>query len=286
MNRLCRWSVCAGVLLGGAVMASAQAPLWLGDWYPEVEVTLTVDDNVNRAARGEKSDIFMEPGVDLVRQDQVGEDLFSYVRLGMSGAFYLDYHKLGYARPQADAGVRGMIDGVPGGEWHAGMALAYEFHNQDIRSVSIAEPYVGIEAEAVQGLTLGALFSFESRMSAENPVYEGDQWTVSLYGDLAATEKVSLIGSVAFSSGDAVVHQPRSDLGEEIRGERLPLSTFGSRYDAVRATDADTLRLEAGVRYYLSRYAQFEGRLALEDIDAVGESHSSLQMIFGFSYLL
>jgi hypothetical protein len=284
------WLVC-GVLAGiwsGAV-AQAQTPLWIGDWYPEFDIEMVADDNINRSfdGNGEKSDVVFRPVLRLEQQYPMEGGMIGVLGGELVGAVHGRYNKLNYMAPGVSAGVRRPVGaGEQTPVLSAGLRLKYEFHEQDARYGAEVNPRLEAELPFGAALTGMVFYEYDNRFASENPVYDRDGHTVGFQVDMAVTEQVALVAGYHYRMGDVLVHQPRTDLGEEIRGERLPLDTFKDRYDAVGIKDETTHRASVGMEYAVSIYTSLRAGLAYEEIKADGDKYPSMQFILGFTHLL
>lgn len=269
---------------------SAQAPLWLGDWYPSLDLQFTADDNINRSfdGDGEKSDVVIEPLLRVERQSQLADYTFSYVAGELAGAIHGKYDKLNRVAPGVDLGLRHMLgEGVEASVLQAGFGLKYEFHDQDARFGAEINPRLAFLASADDNAVRAELYyEYDNRFASENPVYDREGHTLGVEGELAVNEQLSITLDYSYRRGDVLVHQPRSDLGEEIRGKRFPLDTFGDRFDAVNLEDGDTHTVGIGVRYAMTLYTSISAGLAYEEIKADGDKYPSSQFLLGLTHLL
>lgn len=272
-----------------SVTATAQAPLWLGDWYPTLEVQVTSDDNINRSfdGDGDRSDVVFEPALRLQQQYPLADRTFAYLGGAVEGAIHGRYNKLNFVAPVISSGIRQVL-----GEGHnapiflAGLSLKYEFHQQDARFGAEANPRLELEFPFEDLLVASLYYEYDNRFESDNPVYDRSGHTFGLDTETVVTDHVSIIAGYSYRRGDVLVHQPRDDLGEEIRGKRYPIDTFTSRYDAVSIDDEDTHQFRIGLRYKLSLFTALNIGFAYEDIRADGESYPSQQMVLGVTHLL
>ena len=266
-----------------------QAPLWLGDWYPHLDLELRYDNNINRSfdGRGEKSDLVLQPTAYIERQDQVGDMTYSFLELGAIAALHFDYNKLNYIQPGVEGGVRQLL-GQEGDSTAlvAGLFLSYILHNQDAQFGAEALPYVRFDFAATPDLLLSVGYQFDARFASNNSVYDRNGHALGFRAELLLTDEIASYVGYRYRRGDSLVHQPRSDAGVEIRGERFPNSIFGDRYDAVKLKDTDAHTFDAGLRYDYDLYTSFRGGLRYELIRDGGDDYPSLQLILGLSYLL
>jgi len=272
-----------------APSAMAQAPLWLGDWYPSLELQFTADDNINRSfdGDGEKSDVIIEPSLRVEQQLQLADYTYSYLAGILSGAIHGKYNKLNYVAPGVEAGIRQLLgEGVNAPALQAGLGLKYEFHNQDQRFGAEVNPRLSADFFAGQSVRAGVFYEYDNRFASDKSVYDREGHTVGLDGELAVNEQLAITLGYSYRRGDVLVHQPRTDLGEEIRGRRLPLDTFGDRYDAVKLEDGDTHTFRLGIRYALNLYTALTAGFAYEEIKADGDKYPSNQILLGLTHLL
>lgn len=277
------------LLVGLTTFTSAQAPLWLGDWYPTIEATLTYDSNINRSfdGDGEKSDFILEPALRFQRQTVLTDTTFAHYSGVIGGALHGKYNKLNYLAPGLDLGLRQLVGRATNpGALIASLAVKYEFHDQDMRFGAEANPRLEARFPLGEQATLGLFYEYDNRFASENPIYDRDGHTVGFTAKVAFNEQTALILGYNYRRGDVLVHQPREDLGIEIRGERLPLDTFKSRYDAVKFKDEETHNVQLGVRHALNLYTAIHAGLAYEEISAKGDSYPSMQFIFSVTHLL
>lgn len=267
----------------------AQAQLWLGDWYPAIDVQVTADDNVNRSfdGDGEKSDLIIEPSLRIEHQTPLADGLVGYLAGTVHGALYGRYNKLNFIAPGVDAGLRQQLGQSPDSPVaSASMRLHYEFHNQDARFGAEVRPRLALTSEFGGVLLATAFYEFDARFASDNPVYDRDGHNLGFSGDIYLTDQAAVIVGYVYRRGDVLVHQPRQDLGLEIRGERFPIDTFRDRYDAVNIPSGDTHTMTLGLRYDLSLYTTLRVGLQYEEIRAGGDSYPSKQFVFGVSHLL
>lgn len=285
-------TICAlGLLLGFGVagLANAQAPLWLGDWYPSLDVQVSTDDNVNRSfdGDGEKSDLIIEPALRIERQTPLTPGLVGFVAGTVHGAIYGRYNKLNYVAPGIDAGLRQQLGESPSAPaLIGGLRLHYEFHNQDPRFGAEIRPRIGFSMDAGGVFLASFYYEYDSRFASDNPVYDKTGHAIGFEGDVFLNEQTAATVGYVYRRGDVIVHQPRQDLGMEIRGERFPIDTFRDRYDAVNISDSDTHTISLGIRHDLSLYTTLRAGLVYEEIRADGDSYPSRQFVFGVSHLL
>ncbi len=276
-----------GLSLAG--MAGAQAPLWLGDWYPSIDVQVTADNNVNRSfdGDGEKSDLIIEPALRIERQTPMAAGLVGYFAGTVHGEIHGRYNKLNFVAPGVDTGLRQQLGDSPSAPiLTGGIRLHYEFHNQDPRFGAEIRPRLGVSVD-IGGIFVGDLFyEYDNRFASENPVYDRKGHAVGFEGDVFLTEQTAVTLGYVYRRGDVIVHQPRQDLGMEIRGERFPIDTFRERYDAVNLSDGDTHTISLGVRHDLSLYTTVRVGFVYEEIRADGDSYPSQQFVLGVSHLL
>jgi hypothetical protein len=276
-------------LCAGADRAAAQAPLWLGAWYPSIEAELTFDNNVNRSfdGNGERDDLFFSPLLRVEQQFPMADRTFGYVAGLLYGELYSEYSKLNFGAPGVDLGIRRQWqeDGK-GPAFVAGLQMAYEFHNQDFRFGAEAKPRLQLELPAGDAFLATLTYTYDNRFASENPVYDQNGHTIGFTADMAVTEQVGIIIDYMYRRGDVLVHQPRDDLGAEIRGRRFPIDTFKQRYDAVKLKDEDTHTLSLNIRYDLDLYTSLRAGFVYEEIRAGGDTYPSTQLVLGLSYLL
>ena len=269
--------------------SGAQAPLWLGDWYPAVGLQITADDNVNRSfdGDGEKRDFIFAPTFEVERQTPIGETTFGYLNLAVEGRIHGKYNKLNHVAPGFVTGIRHALGGPEAPSVVvASVGLKYEFHDQDFRFGAEVNPRLEWQFRAGQALRGALYYEYDNRFASENPVYDREGHTFGFDVEASVTADAALLLGYRYRHGDVLVHQPRTDLGEEIRGRRFPLDTFRSRYDAVKIDDEDTHHVSLGLRYILSLYTSVQAGIAYEDIRAAGDSYPSMQFIFGVTHLL
>ena len=281
--------VACGVWAGLWTGAVAQTPLWVGDWYPEVDIQVVADDNINRSfdGNGEKSDVVFKPVLRLEQQYPMEGGMVGVLGGELAGALHGRYNKLNHVAPGVSAGVRKLMgEGTEAPVLSAGLRLKYEFHDQDARFGAEVNPRLAVEMPFGAALTGAVFYEYDNRFASENPIYDRDGHTLGFQVDLAVTEQVELVAGYQYRYGDVLVHQPRSDLGEEIRGKRLPLDTFKDRYDAVSFKDETTHRASVGMKYAVSLYTSVGLGLAYEEIKAEGDKYPSMQFILGFTHLL
>lgn len=277
------------VTLFAATPVSAQAPLWLGDWYPTLELQVTADDNINRSfdGDGEKSDVIFAPAIRLERQTQLGDDTYSFLAGILSGAVHGKYNKLNHVAPGVDAGIRRQLgEGAGTSALLAGIGLKYEFHDQDDRFGAEVNPRLVFQLGLSPAVRAGFFYEYDNRFASENSVYDRSGHTFGFDGEVAINEQLAVTFGYSYRNGDVLVHQPRADLGEEIKGKRLPLDTFGDRYDAVKLDDGDTHNVQLGLRYAVSMYTSLSAGFAYEEIKADGDKYPSSQFLFGVMHLL
>ncbi len=276
-------------LLFTAGTAGAQAPLWLGDWYPSLELQVTLDDNINRSfdGDGEKQDVRFEPSLRLERQHQLADYTFSYIAGEVTGAIYGKYEKLSHVAPGVDIGLRQQLGEGPNAPGlQAGFSLKYEFHQQDARFGAEFNPRVSAQIGLSPMALVQLYYEYDNRFAGENSVYDRDGHTFGVEGEVAVNQQMAIIVGYRYRRGDVLVHQPRTDLGEEIKGKRLPLDTFGDRYDAVKLKDGDTYKAHIGLRYAVTLYTALNIGYAYEEIKADGDTYPSNQLILGINHLL
>lgn len=279
--------LCAG--FSASISSFAQAPLWLGDWYPSLELNAMYDSNINRSfdGDGEKSDFVIMPRLRMERQDPLGDTMFTYYAGTLSGEIHGQYNKLNYIAPGVDGGVR-----IPLGDHDrapvllAGLALKYEFHDQDMRFGAEANPRLEARIPFADQASVSFFYEYDNRFASENSIYDRDGHTLGFYIEADVNEQIAVTAGYAYRKGDVLVHQPREDLGEEIRGRRLPLDTFKNRYDAVKFDDEDTHYAHIGLRYALDLYTSLHLGFAYEQIKAEGDTYPSTQLLLGLKYLL
>ena len=272
-----------------ATPASAQAPLWLGDWYPAFELQFTADDNVNRSldGDGEKNDVIFEPALRVERQFLLADQTFSYVAGELAGAIHGRFHRLNHVAPGVDVGIRQQLGDQPDAPaLQAGVRLKYEFHEQDPRFGAEINPRLAALVNAGDVARGELYYEYDNRFASENSVYDRDGHTIGLEGELAVNEQLSLTLEYSYRRGDVLVHQPRDDLGVQIKGRRFPVNTFSDRYDAVKIRDGDTHTLGIGVRYAVTLYTSLTAGLAYEEIRADGDKYPSNQLLLGVQHLL
>lgn len=276
-------------LLFTAGTAGAQAPLWLGDWYPSLELQITVDDNINRSfdGDGEKQDVLFEPSARLERQHQLADYTFSYIAGELAGAIYGKYNKLNHVAPGVNLGIRQQLgEGPNAPALQAGFGLKYEFHDQDQRFGAEFNPRLSAEIGMGPMVMANVYYEYDNRFASENSVYDRAGHTVGFEGDVAINPQLAIVVGYSYRRGDVLVHQPRTDLGEEIKGKRLPLDTFGDRYDAVKLKDGDTHKVHIGLRYAMTLYTALNIGYTYEEIKADGDKYPSNQFILGVQHLL
>lgn len=277
------------VFAGSALQGTAQAPLWLGDWYPSVALDLTVDDNINRSfdGNGEESDLVLEPVLLLEQQFPLADNLFGYTAVELAGAVHADFNGLNRAAPGVEGGIRQPLgEGPRAPVFEAGLGLSYAFYEQDFRSGAEINPHLSLQFNPTERLLAEIGYAYDNRFASDNPVYDVVGHTLSVDAEYVMTEETLVTAGYQYRRGDVLVHQPRNDLGAEIRGRRFPVSTFGSRFDAVNIEDEVTHHLSLGVRYIMSLYTSFHAGLAYEEIRAEGDSYPSLQFTVGVKHLL
>ena len=282
-------AVCGLITAFCAASVSAQAPLWLGDWYPSLELQFTADDNINRSfdGDGEKSDVIIEPSIRLERQFQLADYTFSYLAGEVAGAIHGKYNKLNHVAPGVDIGIRRQLgDGLDASALQAGFGLKYEFHDQDQRFGAEFNPRLSAHLGLGPTVRAELFYEYDNRFASDNSVYDREGHTVGLNGEVAINEQLAITIGYNYRRGDVLVHQPRDDLGEEIRGERLPLDTFKDRFDAVKIEDGDTHTVHLGLRYAVSLYTVVSAGIAYEEIKADGDKYPSNQLILGVTHLL
>ncbi len=269
--------------------SSAQAPLWLGDWYPSIELETTYDSNMNRSfdGDGEKSDFVIQPTLRLERQDPIADDMFAYYEGILTGKIHAQFNKLNYISPGVGAGVRyhlGPDERSP--VLSAGLSLKYEFHQQDMRFGAEANPRLEGRFSLPGQTFLSLFYEYDNRFASENPVFDRDGHTIGFSVETDIHDQIVLVAGYEYRYGDVLVHQPRQDLGEEIRGQRLPLDTFRDRYDAVKFDDETTHYVHIGMNYQLDLYTTLYLGLAYEQIKAEGDRYPSTQILLGLTHLL
>ncbi len=284
--------MCTGVALISftADLASAQqAPLWLGDWYPEIDLEVRYDDNINRSfdGDGQKSDLIFQPELRIEQQFALGERLFGYTAGTLHGEVHGRYNKLNFIAPGFDVGVRQLVGQQPEtGALSAGLGMWYEFHNQDFRFGATFQPRVSADFEVADALTLSLFYQYDNRFASENSVYDREGHTIGLGVAVPVSEEVTVMLGYDYRNGSVLVHEPLPDLGVEIRGSRFPVDTFRDRYEAVRYRDADTHTLALGVQYEVSLYTSLRGGIVYEEIRANNDSYPSMQLLVGLSHML
>ncbi len=270
-------------------VSAQQAPLWLGDWYPEIDLEVRYDDNVNRSfdGDGQKSDIVFQPELRIEQQLALGERLFGYAAGTVHGEVYGRYNKLNFIAPGFDVGIRQQVGQQPEtGALSAGLAMWYEFHNQDPRFGAIFQPRLSADFEVASALTLSLFYQYDNRFASENSVYDREGHTIGLGLAVPVSDVVTIMMGYDYRNGSVLVHEPLDDLGVEVRGSRLPVDTFRERFEAVRYRDADTHTLALGLQYEVSLYTSVRGGIVYEDIRTSDDSYPSMQLRFGLSHLL
>ncbi len=280
-----------GMLTVAVGLAGApDAGAWfLGDWVPEAQISATFDDNVNRSfdGDGEKKDFILEPSIAIELQRELAPSAFLHTKLSLSGALHGKYDGLNRVVPRADVGVRQVLGDEPGASALRGdIGLAYEFYDYDARFGALINPRVEWSRNFDDMVIVALFYEYDNRFASDNSVYDVSGHTLGVDGEIALVEDVSILLGYSFRRGDVVVHEPRSDLGEEIKGKRLPLDTFRDRYDAVNYSDADIHRLSIGLRRYLGIYTSVQASYTYELIDADGEDYPSNQLAVGLVHLL
>lgn len=250
---------------------------------------MTWDNNVNRSidGSGEKSDFIIEPSVRAEQQSPLADLTFGFASVELSGAVHGKYDGLNYLAPGVRAGIRQQLDeGAHAPSITAGLALKYEFHDQDFRFGAEFNPWIEAKAHVGDQFSAALYYEYDNRFASDNPIYDRTGHTLGVDTELAVGEESTILMGYRYRKGDALVHQPRTDLGEEIRGERFPLDTFGSRYDAVKLDDATTHRVHIGLRYAVSLYTSIRLEYAYEQIKGEGDKYPSSQFIIGLTHLL
>lgn len=266
------------------------AQLWTGDWYPEVSVKLLQDDNVTRSPKGnkEKSETVLEGSVRAEQQQQLDAYTFSHIAVALYGEVYSKYNGLNMASPSLDAGLRHQVGEGDGAlSLSARMGLAYEFFNQDWRNGIVVMPSLEARIGLAENVSGGLHYIYDNKFASDNPVYDIDGHTIGMDTEWLATEEISLSVGYSYRRGGTIVHEPRDDLGMEIRGERYPIDTFKmQRYDAVNLDNAETHTLYLEAQYDVNLYTAVRVGYVYEEIKGGGEKYPSNQFYLGYFHQL
>jgi hypothetical protein len=263
--------------------------LWTGDWYPEVAVDLVQDDNINRSFKGdgEKSETLLRASVRAEQQQQLDPYTFTHYAVVLSGVVHAEYNGLNMISPGVDAGVRRQVgEGEDALSLRAGLGLAYQSFNQDFRAGAWVAPRLEARMGLMDNVSGGLRYVYDNRFASDKSVYDIDGHTLGLDAEWTVSERVVLVLGYSYRRGSVIVHEPRDDLGAEIRGERLPNSTFKDRYDAVNLDDADTHTLQLEARYDINMYTSLRAGYIYEEIKGDGEKYPSNQFYLGLTHQL
>jgi|GEM_PF-1894443 len=278
-------------LISGWMVSSARAQLWLGDWYPTVGAELVTDDNINRApdGEGEKSDVIIRPSLRAEMQQEMAMQTFAHMAVYAEGAIHGKYDGLNYMEPGVAVGGRHMFgEGESAMSLLGELGLGYQFFDQDIRSGAVFDPRVELRIPIEERIELGFSYAYDTKFSSDNPIYDVAGHTLGLRGTVRVSDALGLVMGYQYRQGDTIIHERNAEgvLGEEIRGERLPLDTFKQRYTAVQLEDADTHTFEVGVRYEYDLYTTMNLRFRYEEIEEGSEKYPSTQLLLGVSHAL
>ncbi len=278
------------VLAAMAQPTRAQWPLWLGDWYPAVEIELKWDDNINRSidGDGEKQDVVITPQLSLQTVQPLGDAWSANMKAYMEGAIHGQYRRLNYLAPGAIARVSrplGLDD--QRALVLAQVGLRYEFHEQDFRFGAEVNPRVGVQYRFGERVYSSLYYEYDNRFASENEIYDRTGHTFGLDLDVELAPEYGLEAGYSYRHGDVLVHEPTDTPAPNVPNRVFPVdNTFKSRYAALKFEDEETHRFYIGGYYAINLYTSVNLRLAYEDIRANNDSYPSQQILLTVTHLL
>ncbi len=290
-NRSARFGLWLSVAL--AVVAApalhAQAPLWLGDWYPVFDLQITLDNNINRSidGDGEKRDLVIEPRLSLQHQYPLENEWVFSLEGYLAGAIHGKYHKLNHVVPGAIVGMsRFLGDGANAPLFIAQLGVRYEFHDQDARFGAEVNPRLETQFNLGDFLYSSIYYEYDNRFASENEIYDRDGHTIGLHIDVEVTPQYIFQLGYAYRYGDVLVHEPSDGPAPNIPGKVFPVDTFTAHYAALKFTNEDRHTLYVGAQYALSLYTTLDLRLVHEEIRANSDKYPSSQILFAVRHIL